>query len=160
MISEITGDILLSKAAAIAHGVAPRDHFDSGLALSLRERWPAMVRDFRHYCQHHHPEPGGLWAWGGAGGTRLIALLTQDPAEHDHGHPGRARIESVNHALRELRRHVLAERYESLALPRLATGVGGLEWSQVLPLLDHHLGDLELPVYVYTTFRPGLAGEP
>jgi O-acetyl-ADP-ribose deacetylase (regulator of RNase III) len=69
-------------------------------------------------------------------------------------------VESVNHALRELRRHVLAEGYASLALPRLATGVGGLEWSQVLPLLDHHLGDLALPVYVYTTYRPGLAGEP
>jgi O-acetyl-ADP-ribose deacetylase (regulator of RNase III) len=28
MIYEVTGDILESKAHAIAHGVAPNDHFD------------------------------------------------------------------------------------------------------------------------------------
>ena len=61
MITEVQGDILLSKAAAIAHGVAPNDHFDSGLALSLRERWPAMVKDFRHYCQTSHPKSGEIW---------------------------------------------------------------------------------------------------
>lgn len=42
MIHYVSGDILLSKAAAIAHGVAPNDHMDHGLALALRERWPAM----------------------------------------------------------------------------------------------------------------------
>ena len=42
MIYEVSGDILLSKAQAIAHGVAPNDHFTNGLALSLRERYPAL----------------------------------------------------------------------------------------------------------------------
>ena len=50
MIHEIAGDILLSKAALIAHGIAPMDDFHSGLALALRERWPALYKDFRHYC--------------------------------------------------------------------------------------------------------------
>ncbi|HRA21754.1 MAG TPA: Appr-1-p processing protein, partial [Anaerolineae bacterium] len=39
MIHELSGDILLSQAKAVAHGVAPNDHFGSGLALALRERW-------------------------------------------------------------------------------------------------------------------------
>lgn len=34
MIHEVAGDILLTKAQAVAHGVAPNDHFDSGLALA------------------------------------------------------------------------------------------------------------------------------
>ena len=42
MIHEVSGDILESRAEAIAHGVAPNDHFDSGLARALRERWPSM----------------------------------------------------------------------------------------------------------------------
>jgi O-acetyl-ADP-ribose deacetylase (regulator of RNase III) len=46
MIHEVAGDILLSTAQAIAHGVAPNDHFDSGLALGLREKWPSMAKDF------------------------------------------------------------------------------------------------------------------
>ena len=30
MIHEVAGDILLTKAQAVAHGVAPNDQFDSG----------------------------------------------------------------------------------------------------------------------------------
>ena len=33
MISEVSGDILLSKAQVIAHGIAPNDPFKQGLAL-------------------------------------------------------------------------------------------------------------------------------
>jgi len=61
MIHEVTGNILMTKAQAVAHGVAPNDHFDSGLALALRERWPAMAKDFRHYVHQTHPKPGELW---------------------------------------------------------------------------------------------------
>lgn len=58
MIKEVSGDILLSKADAIVHGVAPYDHFDSGLALSLREQWPSLFKDFKHYCHQFNPKPG------------------------------------------------------------------------------------------------------
>lgn len=37
MIREVAGDILLTRAQVIAHGIAPHDHFDSGLALALCE---------------------------------------------------------------------------------------------------------------------------
>ena len=79
MIHEVSGDILLTEAQAIALGIAPNDHFDSGLALSLRQDWPALYKDFRHFLHTNHPKPGGLWAWAGAGGKRVINLFTQEP---------------------------------------------------------------------------------
>jgi O-acetyl-ADP-ribose deacetylase (regulator of RNase III) len=39
---------------------------------------------------------------------------------------------------------------DRLALPRLATGVGGLDWNDVLPLIVQHLGDLSIPIYFDT----------
>jgi O-acetyl-ADP-ribose deacetylase (regulator of RNase III) len=159
MIHYVTGDILLSKAQAIAHGVAPNDPFSSGLALSLRENWPAMYKDFRHYCQTTHPMAGSAWMWGGAEGARIINLFTQEAA-YDHGaRPGKATVEHVNHALRELHKLMLAEKFTSLALPRLATGVGGLDWDEVSPLINKHLDSLELPIYVYVTFQKGVAAK-
>ena len=159
MVHEVSGDILLSGAAVIAHGVAPNDHHETGLALSLRERWPAMVKDFRHWCHQTEPKVGGLFAWAGADGRRIVSLLTQEPVAH-HGHKaGPAQLAHVNHALRELRRFLEAEKVGSVALPRLATGVGGLDWSDVRPLVHQHLGDLAIPVWVYTSFRPGLAAD-
>jgi O-acetyl-ADP-ribose deacetylase (regulator of RNase III) len=44
-------------------------------------------------------------------------------------------------------------------LPKLATGVGGLQWSEVHPLIVQHLGDLKIPVFVYTTYVKGQATE-
>jgi len=159
MLHEVSGDILLSKAQAIAHGVAPNDSFNSGLALALREGWPSLYKDFRHYCQTRHPQPGELWTWTNAEGQRVINLMTQEAAYGSGAKPGKASIERVNHTLRALRKLVEEEKFASLALPRLATGVGGLDWKDVAPLVERHLGDLQIPVYLYTTYRKGVAAE-
>ena len=156
MIHEVAGDILLSQAAVVAHGVAPNDNFGNGLALALRERWPAMVKDFRHYCQVSHPKPGEVWSWAGAGSVRIVNLLTQEPAPTHGSKPGKATIEYVNHCLKALRKTIESEKMASVALPRLATGVGGLDWKDVKPLLEKHLGDLSIPIYVYSTYKPGV----
>jgi len=157
MIHEVTGDILLTKAHAIAHGVAPNDHFTSGLALALREQWPAMAKDFRHYASQTHPKPGEVWAWGGAGGVRIFNLLTQE-GEHTQGaKPGRATLTNVAHSLRRLRHELEKGGIQTLAMPRLATGVGGLEWPAVRASIEEHLGDLPIQIYLYVTYRQGEA---
>lgn len=159
MIREVSGDILLTKADAIAHGVAPNDGFATGLAHSLREQWPGMYKDFRHYCQTQHPKAGGAWIWSGPGGKRIINLLSQEGA-YDHGaKAGRATVENVNHALRELKMLIEHEKLTSVALPRLATGVGGLKWDEVKPLIQKHLGDAGVPIIVYSEFHAGVAAD-
>ncbi len=157
MIYEVSGDIILTKAQAIAHGVSPNDHFDSGLALILREQWPAMYKDFRHFSHTAHPKPGGAWTWGGVGARRIINLFTQEPAATHNAHPGKATLAHVNHALRELHHVIDKEKITSIALPRLATGVGGLAWDEVLPLIKTHLGGVNIPIFVYSTYRKGVA---
>ena len=158
MIHEVSGDILLTKAAAIAHGVAPNDHFDHGLALSLREKWPAMVKAYRHYVSQTHPKPGEMWTWG-VNDFAVFNLMTQE-GEHGHGaRPGKSSLPNVNHCLKRLRHAIETDHVRSVALPKLATGVGALEWSEVLPLVRTHLGDLHIPVYVYMTYHKDVAAD-
>lgn len=159
MIKEVSGDILLSKAQAIAHGVAPNDHFDSGLALNLRQDYPSMVKDFRHWCHQTNPHPGSAWVWAGAEGKRIITLLTQEPSSGHGGHPGSATLQHVGHALRDLKKIIQDENIQSIALPRLATGVGGLKWEDVKPLIYNNLNDLNANVFVYSTFVKGQAAD-
>ncbi|MCX5724248.1 MAG: macro domain-containing protein [Nitrospirae bacterium] len=157
MLKEVGGDILLTKADALAHGVAPNDNFGNGLALALREQWPAMYKDFRHYSQTFSPKVGELWSWAGVGGVRIVNLFTQEAAvSHGSAHPGRATIENVNHCLKALVKAIETEKFTSIALPRLATGVGGLDWKDVKPLMEKHLGHLSIPVYVYASYQPGV----
>lgn len=159
MIKEVTGDILLSKAAAIAHGIAPHDDFKQGLALALRDQWPGMYKDFRHYCQTYHPKPGSLWAWKGPNSPVIYNLFTQEPADDRQGRPGKASIPNVNHALQALKKELTADKITSVALPRLATGVGGLSWDDVAPMLTALLKDVGISVYVYSTYRKGVAAQ-
>lgn len=155
MIHEVTGDILLTKAQAIAHGVAPNDHFDHGLALSLREQWPAMAKDYRHYAHQTHPKPGELWVWGGVGGVRIFNLMTQEGEHADGAKPGRANIANVNHCLKRLRHELVQGGIKSVAISKLATGVGGLDWEPVRKLIHQYLGDLPIPVFVYSAYHKG-----
>jgi len=152
VIIKVHGDILLSDAQAIAHGVAPHDHFNQGLALALRERHPAMAKDFRHYCHQENPKPGHAWLWAGPERV-IINLMTQEPAPDEKAHPGKATAHNVGHALKALRAILDEEDISSIALPKLATGVGVLEWSEVEPLIESHLGDLQIPVIIYETYE-------
>jgi len=159
MIKEVSGDILLSKAQAIAHGVAPHDHFDNGLALSLRQDYPSLVKDFRHWCRQTNPDPGGAWIWSGAEGKRIVNLLTQDPSTGHGGHPSSATLHNVSHALRELKKIIQKEDIKSVALPRLASGVGGLRWEHVRDLIFSTFEDSNAQIYIYSTFVKGQAAE-
>ena len=161
MIHEVTGDILLTGAHAIAHGVAANDPMNQGLALSLHEAYPAMHKDFHHWCHTQHPKPGDAWMWGSADGKRIVNLLTQEGGYGHGARPGAATTQNVSNALRALAKMVSKEGFTSLALPKLATGVGGLSWEEVEPLVRQRLGDLDIPVYVYVEFHAGQqANEP
>jgi O-acetyl-ADP-ribose deacetylase (regulator of RNase III) len=161
MIHEVEGDILLTGAQVIAHGVAANDPMKQGLALVLHERYPAMHKDFHHWCHQARPEPGAAWLWGSADGKRIVNLITQEGGYGAGNHPGKASISNVSHALKELKKILVQEKCTSVALPRLATGVGELEWSKVAPLIHSQLADLDIPVYVYAVYHPGqLANEP
>ena len=121
MINYVKGDILQSKAEMIAHYVAPNDNFGQGLALSLREQWLAMYKDFRHFCQVSQPKSGDIWVWAGASGTRIAALLTQEAA---HGHrekPDKSNLPHVNHSLHAMRQEIEKEGITDVALPKLPT---------------------------------------
>ena len=145
MIKEVTGDILLSKADLLAHGISAFDPFDSGLALALRERWPSLVKDYRHDTNSKAIGAGELWAWTGVqqggGVRRIVNLVTQNTlGQGPSAKPGKASVENVRAALQSLARFVRQEGITSVALPRLATGVGGLAWDDVKPLITQYLG--------------------
>jgi O-acetyl-ADP-ribose deacetylase (regulator of RNase III) len=161
MIHEVEGDILLTDAEAIAHGVAANDPMNQGLAAALHADFPSMHKDFHRWCHHHQPKLGSAWIWSGAQGPRVINLITQTGGYEHGAKPGKATTASVNQALRSLRKLIEEEALDSVALPRLATGVGGLSWDEVRPLIMDQLADVDIDIYVYHVFVPGKkAAEP
>jgi len=111
-----------------------------------------MSTDFRHYANQSHPKPGEIWGWDGFN-ARVYCLMTQEGALAHDARPGRATTANVNHCLHHLQRQLIKDEVASLAIPRLATGKGGLDWDKVSPLIQHHLASLSIPIYVYSRYE-------
>jgi len=161
MIYEVEGDIMMTRASVIVQGVAVNDPMTQGLARRLQERYPMMRDAFQQWCEEINPEPGAVWMWGGAGKQCIVNLVTHpatDPALKRRGRPTKI---AVHRAFRALNKLVLNERLPSLALPKIGSGYGGIDWLEVRGILHSQLGDLLIPLFVYVTELEGMvASEP
>lgn len=158
MIFHVEGDILLSKATAIVQGVSINDPMDKGLALALYTKYPAIYKDFYRWCHQHNTKPGEAWLWNG-NSMRIVNLITHDIVDRHEYQLGKATLNNIKHSLYALVRIILKEKFSSIALPRLATESGDLDWDDVLPLIENSLENLDIPVYVYSIYRAGQKAE-
>jgi O-acetyl-ADP-ribose deacetylase (regulator of RNase III) len=154
MVRLAAGDILKSSSEFIAHAMAPDENFSKGLSKSLRKKWPKIADDFRRYRAKHPVQPGSLWVWKSPTGQQVIGLVTHELSQGKKA--GKATAAYVDHTLVALRRLVRRRRAKSLALSRLATGSGGLRWSDVETFIHQQLMDLKIPVTLYDRHRPGI----
>lgn len=160
MLYKVRGDILKTRAQVIVQGVSANDPMDQGLAKSLHDLFPEMHKAFHRWCHQHHPKPGAAWHWQTPLPDKVIVNLVTREGGYGHGaRPGRAKLKHVNHSLHALRKMIADEGFGSVALPRLASGIGGLDWAEVWSLMENQLGELQIPIYVYTVFRPGERAE-
>jgi len=88
---------------------------------------------------------------------QIVNLMAQEPAESrsSQGHPGKASISNLNHCLKKLAAMIETDEIDRIAIPRLATGVGGLNWEEVQESINQYLGDSKATVYVYTQYNKG-----
>ena len=114
-----------------------------------------MVKDFRHWGHVHHPEPGEVYEWKDDEGIRYYSLLIQEASNsnHAHGLPGKASLHNLDKCLKNLAKKLEKDEVDSLAIPKMATGVGGLNWDEVKPHLYKYLDPLPTRVYVYTQYK-------
>ena len=159
MIHQVEGDILLSRAYAIVQGVGINDPMDKGLALALHTKYPVMYKDFHRWCHQHNTRPGEAWLWDVENNIHIVNLITQDIFNRQEYRFGKATLSNIKSALEALVKIILEKKFPSIALSRLATGSGDLDWDDVWPLIENRLGNLDIPVYVYSTYRVGQKAE-
>jgi O-acetyl-ADP-ribose deacetylase (regulator of RNase III) len=161
MIYEVEGDIMLSRARLIVQGVATNDSMNRGLARKLSQRYPAMVNDFQTWCEAEQPQPGTVWLWGELGKTQIANLITHEGDAETPGRLGRPDKISVNKAFRALNSLYAKHRFKSIAMPKVGAGEFGLDWAEVKDMLHAQLGQLLIPIFVYTKELDGqVAHEP
>ncbi len=154
-IYEVSGDVMLTSAQTIAHGVAPGENYPTGIALAVRERWPEAVKDFKSVCRRQRLQPGDIHLWKGPE-KWVLNLLTQDEAYTKDVRITRAHRKYLHSSLTATRRDLATLGIESIALPRVCAGLGKMDWEEVLPIIREEWDKLPVPVFLYTRFVPEL----
>ena len=158
MLINVKGDILLTRAQAIAQGVGVNDPMDKGLALQLRRNFPTLHKDFDRWCYQHDTHPGEAWLWKGPDKQRIINLITHENTLVRESHYYKATLRHIKQALASLVTIIDHEALASIALPKLGTGLGDLDWDDVRPLIEEQLGDLPVTAFIYAEYCPGQKG--
>lgn len=140
MIIEKTGDLFRATTQAIGHGVNCRGLMGAGIAKDFRRRWPEMYSEYRKLCDEGILRPGQIYPY------RVSSLADIDYklmppwyviniASQEHPGPDASYVwleQGVEAALK-----FCTERHlESLALPQIGCGIGGLSWETAREVLE------------------------
>ena len=139
------GNLFDSSAQTLGHGCNTKGKMGAGIALDFKRRFPDMYKEYRRRCYKDMLNPGGYFLYKHSE-PWVLNLATQASSLSAH-------IEYVEQCLGSLTNNYKSEGMKSLALPRIASGLGGLEWGEVKRLLIYHLDPLDIPVTVYEEYE-------
>ncbi len=160
MLYEVEGDILLTRAEVIAHGVTTGDPMNRGLASELHGKFPAMVEEFQQWCEETNAQPGDIWLWKHPDKINVINMIIQE-GDDDPTRVRRPDRIALNRCFRALNKLASEERIKSIAMPPVGAGEFALDWSEVRGMMDSQLGEYLYPVYIYVKQLDGqVAHEP
>ncbi|MCC4299582.1 macro domain-containing protein [Aurantimonas coralicida] len=113
-----------------------------GLAHEFRKLEPEMFLAYKDVCEQKLLEPGKLWLWRGA--ERWVLNF---PTKKHWRNP--SKIEWIEMGLQKFVASYESRGIREIAFPRLGCGNGNLDWSDVRPLMEHYLSDLEIPTFIH-----------
>ena len=144
IIQEGTKDIFRSKCQTLVCPVNTVGVMGAGLAKAFKEKYPGLNAFYRNACEEGELTIDTLMIWTVPGKKRKVLLF---PTKQDWRAP--SNIEWIEANLRELARFYCALGVESLAMPAVGCGCGGLDWhEQVRDLTYRHLYPISLQVEI------------
>lgn len=155
MIRYTQGNLLDAPVDALINTVNTVGVMGKGIALMFKEAFPQNYLAYRSACRQGEVRVGKMFVT-----ERMLEprFLINFPTKEHWRDP--SRLEWILDGLLDLRRVIETRGIQSIAIPALGCGLGGLDWHQVRPEIERALGDLnavEVLVYEPTQeyLRPG-----
>jgi O-acetyl-ADP-ribose deacetylase (regulator of RNase III) len=140
------GDIFKSKAQTLVNTVNCVGVMGKGIALGFRKRFPAMHDDYVLRCERGEVKLGRPYLYRQDGEPWILNFPTKDHWRSV------SKLADIEAGLEHLEANYREWGVESIAVPPLGSGLGGLEWQVVGPALYEHLDRLAIPVELYVPF--------
>lgn len=149
------GNLLTAEAEALVNTVNTVGVMGKGIALQFKRAYPANYTAYRSACSAQAVETGRMFVFdsGRIGCRRYVINF---PTK---GHwRANSKLSDIRNGLVDLVRVVRERQIESVAVPALGCGNGGLAWDEVRPLIEQAFADL--PDVKVLLFPPEGAPDP
>lgn len=147
MIEYKTGDILTEDAEALVNTVNCVGIMGRGIALQFKKAFPRNFEAYAAACQKQEVQPGRMLVFETRQLTNPRYIINFPTKRHWRG---KSRLSDIETGLSALAAEIKVRHVRSIAVPPLGSGLGGLSWFDVRPLIEDALGNLpDLKVVVF-----------
>lgn len=140
------GNLLEADAEALVNTVNCVGVMGKGIALQFKQAFPENFQQYQKACRASVVQPGKMFIvpTGVVNPKYIINFPTKRHWK------GRARIEDVRAGLVALIDDLRHLRVTSVAVPPLGCGNGGLDWSEVRPMIEEAFAELsDVKVFLF-----------
>jgi O-acetyl-ADP-ribose deacetylase (regulator of RNase III) len=155
MLHITSGNILDADAEALVNTVNTVGVMGKGIALQFRKAFPDILTPYQEACRNGDLRPGRVQVLDRGAILQPRYIINFPTKRHWRDN---SRLDDIDAGLRSLVDEVRKRGIRSIAVPPLGCGLGGLAWSDVLPMIRGALG--EMPDIEVALFAPAGAPAP
>lgn len=146
MIKYIKGDIFKSHALALVNPVNINGIMGKGLALQFKLEYPENYKAYVNACKTNQINIGKLFVFKEINhkGEKIIINF---PTKKNWYEP--SKYEYIEKGLNDLLNIIEKYNIESIAIPALGCGLGGLDWEIVKNMIEEKLSYVDTEIYIY-----------
>ena len=146
MIRFLVGDLFQTKARTLVNTVNCVGIMGKGVAQTFKSRFPAMFEDYRQRCEAGDLRLGEPYHYSDLAGVSIVNFPTKDHWK------SASRMADIEAGLDYFVARAAEWGVRSVAFPPLGCGNGGLDWTDVGPLMYRKLGGLDFDIEIYAPF--------
>ncbi len=115
----------------------------AGVALTFKNKYPGMFKDYQKECKKGNLNPGKIHIWTDLSGECIINF----PTKKHWRKP--SKYEYIEAGLSDLRKYLLNKGQIRVTLPALGCDRGGLDWKRVKEMIEERLSGLDATIFVF-----------
>lgn len=147
MIKYVTGDILESSAQALINTVNTVGVMGKGIALQFKKAYPNNFKAYTEACKKGEIKIGKLFVTRDENLNSGEKIIINFPTKTSWRKP--SEYSYIEKGLEDLIRIIHTNKIESIAIPPLGAGNGGLEWEKVKRLIEQKLSNIHVAAFIY-----------
>ncbi len=139
MIEYKTGDILTEEVEALVNTVNCVGVMGRGIALQFKNAFPENFNAYEKACKREEVKPGQMFVHETDSITYPRFIINFPTKRHWRA---KSRMEDIESGLEALVDEIRNRNIQSIAIPPLGSGLGGLKWLDVRKRIEDYLSEL------------------